>query len=218
MMYYLSHPILSHIPVYGRGKRKIELKNVKSISKGDSSQVFWFGMENHWGTHIDGPAHFFPGGRRISDYPASFWFFRNPQVVSVKAAPGQVISFSDLGADILRSTDLLLLSSGWSKLRGRSEYSLNSPAIDPSLALRLREKYPLLRAVGLDWISVSSFKNRSLGREAHRAFLNPKGKGHPLLLIEDMYIPRKIKRLKQVWVLPLRISGIDSSPCTVIGY
>jgi hypothetical protein len=60
-------------------------------------------------------------------------------------------------------------------------------------------------------------ENRELGRQAHRAFLNPESDGYPILIIEDMDLSANLNGLKQVWVAPLLVEGIDSAPYTIIG-
>ena len=70
---------------------------------------------------------------------------------------------------------------------------------------------------GIDWISISPYQDRELGREAHRVFLDQKGRNNPVLLIEDMDLSCDLTKLRELWVLPLRVEKIDSAPCTVIG-
>jgi len=70
---------------------------------------------------------------------------------------------------------------------------------------------------GIDWISISPYQDRELGREAHRVFLDQKGRNNPVLLIEDIDLSGNFKKLKEVWVSPLRVERVDSAPCTVIG-
>lgn len=213
----MSHKLKRTIPVYGKVKESVLLKAVKSIAAGDSCRIYRVGVENHWGTHIDCPAHFFPKGKTVVDYEADFWFFRKPQVVSMKVLPGQMIDITDFKYDINVKTDLLILKTGWCEFRGQRVYSCQNPGISPNVGLWLRKKYPKVRAIGFDLISLSSFQHRNLGRNAHRVFLNPKGQGHPILIIEDMLIPEGLKKLESVWVVPIVIEGIDSAPCTVIG-
>jgi kynurenine formamidase len=172
-------------------------------------------MENHWGTHVDCPAHFFSGGKAVSDYDAEFWFFEHPQVVNLDLQPGQLVSITNLTEHINFETDLLLLKTGWGAFRERSVYSLNGPGISPELGLYLRREYPGLRALGFDFISISSYANRAVGREAHRAFLDPAGENAPLPLIEDMNLSSDLSNLLAVWVAPLIVKEIDSAPCTV---
>lgn len=214
---YLSHVLSAEVPVYGNPRANLYIRSVKSIEAGDPCRVYYMGMENHWGTHVDCPAHFFGDGKKITDYDADFWFFRNPQVIPVYAKSGQLIGEGELTTSINPDADLLILHSGWVKQRGGDAYSLRNPGLAPQLGHWLRNEYPLLRAIGIDWVSVSSYAHRILGREAHRVFLEPEGEGNPILIIEDMCIPENVKNLKEVWVVPLRVDNIDSAPCTVLG-
>lgn len=216
MMSYLSHPISESIPVYG-GNANLDLMPVKSIVQGDSCNAWRFCLENHWGTHVDCPAHFFVKGQKVADYPPDSWCFRRPQVVQVEAKPGQIITRDTFSCNLDPQTDLILFQSGWWRLRGNKNYTVRNPGLHPDLALWLRQDFPAIRAIGMDWISVSSFENRGLGRQAHRAFLNPSGEGHPILIIEDMDLSADLNGLKQVWVAPLLVEEIDSAPCTIIG-
>ena len=217
MIRYLSHKLLPINPVYGSSSAKIEMRRVKSQANGDSSEEYWLGFQNHWGTHLDCPAHFFPEGAKANDYEPDFWHFHSPQGIEVKLEPGQLLKPNDLTHSIRENTDLLLLKSGWSRLRGQEVYSLENPGLDPSFGSWLRKKYASIRVIGFDWISVSSYKHREKGREAHRILLDPQGENHPILILEDMDLSEKLEHLKEVWVAPLRVQEIDSAPCTVLG-
>lgn len=204
------------MPVYG-GNAGLNLTHVKNIDQGDSCNTWRFCLESHWGTHVDCPSHFFVDGQKVSDYPSEFWLFRKPQVVEIGANPGQIITRENLSCDINSETDIILFQSQWWKFRGKEIYSKRNPGLHPGLALWLRQDFPAVRAVGLDWISISSFENREMGREAHKAFLNPNGQGYPILIVEDMNLSTDLRNLKEVWVAPLLVEGIDSAPCTVMG-
>ncbi len=160
---------------------------------------------------------FFDNGMKVVDYPADFWIFHKPQIIAVKAGPGEIISKEGLSEDVNPESDLLIFKSGWSKRRDEGEYCLRNPGIEPALGVWLRKSFPNIRALGIDWVSVSSYVHRDIGRKAHFEFLNPAGAGHPILLIEDMDIPEDLQSLNQIWALPLRVEELDSSPCTIIG-
>jgi len=213
---YLSHPIAEAMPVYG-GKADLGLICVKNIVQGDSCNTWRFCLENHWGTHVDCPAHFFVKGQKVTDYPSDFWLFRKPQVIQVEAKAGQIITKDDFSNNLDPETDLILFQSGWWKLRGEETYSKHNPGLHPDLGLWMRREFPAVRAIGMDWISIASFESRDMGRKAHRTFLNPEGVGHPIVLIEDMNLSSDLDDLKEVWVVPLMVQEIDSAPCTVIG-
>ena len=213
---YLSYPLDEKIPVYGK-LAKTKLKTVKSIARGDSANVFEITIENHWGTHIDGPAHFFDNCKKIDKFEAKTWFFSNPHTVRVTLRPSEILGCGRWLQSIGRRADILLIKSGWSRLRMNKKYYLQNPGIHPEVGTYLRKKHPNLRAVGIDWVSVSAYQNRELGRQAHRAFLDPSGRNQPLLLIEDMNLSAYLENLRKVFALPILIKGVDSSPCTVIG-
>ncbi|MBF0343529.1 MAG: cyclase family protein [Nitrospirae bacterium] len=217
MRQYLSHQLSQTNPVYGCVSKDMEIKTIRSINNGDSCQVFWIGMESHWGTHIDCPAHFFTNANNVCDYSCNDWFFERPQVIKITAKPDQIITLQDINDQINMDTDIVLFVSGWEALRGQDVYSLNNPGLHPDIAVWLRRHHPTVRSVGIDWISISAFKHRETGRVAHKAFLQPYGAGSPILLIEDMKLSGNLSNLKTVFVAPIRIDSIDSAPCTVIG-
>ena len=214
---YLSYPFEQNNPVYGRPDQPMIINPVKSIESGDTCNVYSFTMENHWGTHVDCPAHFFTNAPRITDYAAEYWFFSNPQVINIEVKAGQIISPNDLPDRVAETTDLLILKTGWYRYRKNPYYCLENPGISPELGTWLRKERKNIRAIGFDFISLSSYVNRMIGRQAHQVFLNPDSEGNPILIIEDMCLGADLKGLKEVWVAPLRLSSVDSAPCTVIG-
>ena len=218
MIQYLSYPLSLSIPTYGSISEKLEVKKIKSIDQGDSCRTYWVGFQNHWGTHVDCPAHFFLKGKCITDFSCNFWLFKRPQVIEIDAERGQIIGTKDLPGEISPQTDLLLFKSGWGQFRGQEIYSCQNPGLHPELALWLRQRYPSIRAIGIDWVSVSSFKHRELGRQTHRAFLSDSGKSQPVMMIEDMDLSKNLGNLSEVLVAPLLVETIDSAPCTVYGF
>lgn len=215
-MHFLSYPIEKRMPVYGAANADMEIVPIKSIDKGDSCNVFKISIENHTGTHVDCPSHFFDHGLKISDYPADTWFFNKPHVIRLPLNENQIVTPGDLG-EIPEGVDLLLIQSDFSRFRGTDIYSRCNPGFHPEVGEWLREKYSHVRAVGFDFISLSAYQNRDLGREAHRKFLDPEGSNAPVLIIEDMNLSGDLHGLRQVLAFPIRIEGIDSAPCTVIG-
>lgn len=215
---YLSHFLENELPVYGNSRASLNLEPCKSIAKGDSANVFCFTMENHWGTHMDAPAHFFDGAPSLADYPPWFWFFEHPQPVHVPAGENELIGVEHLErCEIGAQTDLLLVKTGFQSLRGKEAYSTGNPGMSAEAGAWLRKGFPSMRAVGFDFISLSPHRNRDEGRRAHRAFLDPNAAGTPVLVIEDMNLEGDLNALRRVIVLPLLIKGADSAPCTVIG-
>ena len=216
MIRYLSHAFGAKVPVYGKGPVTLEVPEVRSLRKGDTCRTHRLEIGNHTGTHVDAPAHFSSRGRSVSDYPADFWVFNKPFVARVRLGPGELLMPGHLERPIPKDADLVLFRSGWSKRRMSASYAIEGPGVHASMADHLRKSAPKVRAIGMDWISLSSFQKREEGRTAHRAFLCPDPKARPILLIEDMDLSGADSKLKEVWVCPLRVEAADSAPCTVL--
>lgn len=214
---YLSYPIAGVIPTYGNPFTNLNIEKVKSIYKGDSCDTYMFRMGNHWGTHIDTPAHFFPGGKSITDYTAGECVFNKPYILEINLKINEIVEVPMVTELLDKEADIVLIKSGFYSIRGKEEYCFNNPGVSPKIGLWLRQECPSIRAIGFDFISISSFSRKDIGREAHRAFLNPTEKGNPIFIIEDMDLSCNLEGLEMVFVSPLRVSGIDSVPCTVIG-
>lgn len=210
-VFFLSHPIDKKTPIYG-GKNTIVLKNISSVRKGDSCNTIHLAFSSHTGTHMDAPLHFIEKGLSITDFkPRDFIFDRVWLAEIFGAKPGCIIKPSDL-ADV-KDCDLLLIKTGFEKYRKDKLYWRNSPGLDPDCVGWLKEKCPSLRAVGVDFISISSLSNRNLGRKAHEAFL---GKG--IFLIEDMKLSPLKRKPDKAIVSPLWVDKADGAPCTVFGF
>ena len=194
----------------------VELESRKSIKNGDSCNTYWMGMENHLGTHVDAPAHFFDGGKTILDFAPETWIFKKPFVVNLELDEDKIVNVEDVQS-VSEQADIVIIKSGFYRFRGDLRYSFNNPGINPDVGRWLRKNRPHVRAVGFDFVSISSYKDRNLGREAHRAFLDPSGNNQPIFIIEDMDLSCDLNGLSEVLIMPLLVEGIDSSPCTSMG-
>jgi len=215
---YLSHAIASSIPVYGNPAMEVEITPIKQICNGDSCHTFAFKIENHWGTHMDSPNHFFAEGKTLTEMEPGELIFENIQVVEIPCPEEFLITSKHLGNSVRENTDLLLIKTGMEDYRGQERYSCRNPGMSEESGLYLRESYPNLRAIGFDFISLSSFQNRAEGRKAHQSYLDPNADGRPILIIEDMALASVsgVTRIQSVVAAPLRVAGIDSGPVTVI--
>lgn len=212
---WLSHIITESTPLYA-GVKDIVIEADRSMVAGDSCNTTKISLPSHAGTHVDAPYHFIPHGRGVAEYAPEQWIFNSPKLMDLPIQPGQLIlpeHFSlSLAPEI--DVDLLLIRTDFEQYRGDALYWQNGPGLAPELADFLTQKFPNLRALGLDCISISSLAHREKGGEAHRAFL-----GRGLLLFEDMSLKMvgKDGRLVQVMAFPLRFTKGDGAPCTIIG-
>lgn len=212
---YLSHFLSPTTPTYGN-RDKFSIKENSSISKGDTANSFSVNFStNHIGTHVDLPKHFFDDGKSLNDFDPSYWFYNQVSFVDIPKDKGELIIPEDFAnSNIDKNCDILLIRTGFEKYRNEKTYWEANPGIDPSVADYLRSTYPNIRTIGFDFISLTSFQHRALGKEAHRKFLD--GKDDFITIIEDMHLSELNSNPKSIIVSPLLINGIDSTPVTVL--
>lgn len=214
---YLSYILDKNTPTYGNRNKFIATKK-SDISKGDVANDTAIETTVHIGTHIDMPYHFYENGQTIEDFDCGYFNFEN--ILFIELTPKELIIKDEL-IELLDKTkdknkyEILIVKTGICNKRGTQEFWESNYGFDPSIADYLREFFPNIRVFGFDSISVSSFQNRMVGREAHKAFLNPK---NPILLLEDMDLREVTKSniIKKLTVAPVRIAKCDGVPCTVI--
>jgi arylformamidase len=209
---YLSHPIGEQTPLYG-GQSCIRIKKDLQISAGDVANSLLIEIPNHASTHIDLPRHFSNSGKSLSDYQPDFWFFHNVCVLKIDAMPGDIIDLRPYLNEVLGKSDLLLLKTGFQKHRSERMYWEQNPGVSPESAGELRRRCADLKAVGMDFISVSSFQKPDIGNKAHTAFLIE----NDIILIEDMNLASVDSQLLRVYILPILIEGADGGPVTAVG-
>jgi len=214
---YLSYILDGNTPTYGN-RNKFEKVKKSDISSGDIANNTSISSTVHIGTHIDMPYHFYDKGQTIEDYDADFWKFETPLFIEIEqeelVVKDKLVKKLEIIDDI--GYDILIVKTGICNIRNRDEFWEKNYGFHPTIYDYLIKKFPNVRVFGFDSISVSSFANRMIGRESHKAFLNP---NNPILLLEDMDL-RKISEktiLKSIIVSPLRISECDGLPCTVFG-
>ncbi len=216
-MIFLSYILDENTPTYGN-RNKFVIEKKSSINKGKTANDSSIATTVHIGTHIDMPYHFYEDGQTIENYDANFWMFKKPLIVEIKQDEliikdkliKKLQEIDDSGFDIL------IVKTGICYKRGKEEYWDKNYGFHPDIYDVLINKFKHIRVIGFDSISVSSIQNRTLGREAHKRFLNPK---NPILLLEDMNLCKinQDTKLSEVIISPLRISLCDGLPCTVFG-
>jgi kynurenine formamidase len=167
----------------------------------------------HIGTHIDFPAHSVKNGKTVNDYNAEYFVFAHPFVCNISIECGSYINSEHLKEfNIPKCTDLLVIKTGYGEYYNEEKYWNDNPGLDKSIAEFLKSKFPKIRAIGMDFISVNAYRNKEPGRKAHTAFLSEP----EILLIEDMLISNEISAFKRIIVAPLLINLADGVPCSII--
>lgn len=209
---YLSYYLNEDTPLYG-GNKGIIINKLSEIKNGDSSNTKELIFNNHSGTHIDFPNHFIDNGKVSNDYDPDFWFFNNPYLIKYNAEENEIIDLNDsMLLSIPTNVDFLIIKTNFYKVRNQTKYWKYNPGISPNLATKLRTKFSKLRAIGFDFISLTSYQNRILGRKSHKEFL---GKNE-ILIVEDMDLSLLKNQPKKIMCFPLQVKNIDGAPVNVI--
>ena len=213
----LSHVLKQDTPSYGN-RDKVIIRVNSAIKAGETANSSCLVLSNnHIGTHIDVPRHFSIDGKRTIDYPISDYVFEKCQVIDLPKTDACLISPEDLHEmTIDNDVELLLVRTGYEALRGEDCYWNNNPGLAPELADYLRERFPKLRCVGFDFISVTSWKHRAEGRLAHKAFLAPENGSKEIWAIEDMSLKDAPANVNRVIVAPLMVEDGNGTAVTVI--
>ena len=214
-MILLSHIIRPNIPSYGNRDNFI-VEEMSQISEGNSSNNSkWIFSNNHLGTHVDVPRHFFDTGKAVTDYKPNDWIFKKIQIINLPCDKAKLIGIEHVENKIEKNIDLLLIRTGYEKYRTTDKYWDDNPGLTPELGFWLRENCNSIRAVGFDFISLSAWKYRNIGKEAHKAFLNPNGVNNSILIIEDMKLHHCARKIEIVIIAPLFVNQSNGSPVSV---
>ncbi|GAB6094255.1 hypothetical protein JCM14469_05070 [Desulfatiferula olefinivorans] len=202
--------------MYGGGEG-LTIDPARRMDEGDTCNAERWRLPNHFGTHLDFPRHFARRGRTADDYDAGWFVFNRVGLIDLGPVEERtLISWEHVGRHVIPADiEALIVKTGFSSRRNATEYRQANPGFDAGLADSLRERFPSLRLLGFDVISLSSFAFREAGRVAHRRFLDHP---RPILPLEDMALEgiSANVHIRQMIVAPLRVSGTDAAPCTVM--
>ena len=167
------------------------------------------------GTHMDTPYHFIENGKKTLDYKAEYFCFDHIYLIEKLIDTGDLITLSINEINSIPSdVEFLIIKTGYCKYRSLDKYHNDNPGLESSLAYDLRKKFPKLRAIGFDFISLTSWNHREHGRLSHRAFLGE----NDILVIEDMDLNNVYKEIKfdSLILAPLRTLDGNWGPVTII--
>ena len=214
MLVNLSHVLTKETPGFAGGP-SLTISPIKEIKMGGSSNSYNLHFSNHLGTHIDCPNHFDENGKTVSKYKLDDFIFNSELLVDIPKKDSELIEARDLEKfeKDINKVEILLIRTKFQRYRELEpeRYSKVNPGLSSDGAKYIVDKFPKLKAIGLDIISVSSASNRDEGRKAHGILL----KKRDFFIIEDMNLSNYIANIKRIFAIPIFINGVDSSPCTV---
>ncbi len=219
MFVRLSYDITAQSPGWP-GNPTMQHRYYSHVAEGDVATHSILTIFSHFGSHIDAPSHVDPLGAGICDLDLGYFVFEAPLLIDIPKGEREFVRTEDLvslAADA-REHDLLLIRTGWSRVRQEdaSHYAANGPALDSDAAKHIVEKFPGLRAIGIDSISFGSPHDIEEAIATHEILSGKRTRGRPLVNIEDIRLNIDQRQLRRVFALPLFAENLEGSPCTVI--
>ena len=218
MLLELSYPIGPGETVMEAGLKPPAVVPRSRLAQGRHSNTSYIELFVHSGTHIDAPWHFNESGRKITDFGIEDFVFARVLVLDAPSGPWEPVPQAVLGPheEQIRGCDAVLVRTGFGSHR-RSDpttYVDATPGLSVEAA-RFLAGFPELRCVGVDCISIENVRQgREAGFPVHHALLD---RSEPILLLEDANLAiLGNSMVGRLWLLPLRMIGLEASPVTAV--
>lgn len=201
----LTHTIKEDMPVYP-GTDAPVFTPANSYEK-DGFKETRLHMYTHTGTHIDPPAHLFPGRTALDQFPVD-QFIGKALVIDCR----NLMEGEDITMDAIRKygedagkADFLLFNLGWDKRWGTDSYFGNYPCINEEvLDYIIRGNY---KGIGFDVIGLDPIADVNLTR--HKKLFET----HDIVNIENLKnLELCGKGLFWFSCFPLKLENCDGSP------
>jgi arylformamidase len=171
----------------------------------DGCRVTAMRLGTHSGTHLDAPAHFLKEGATADQLPLAS-LVGPARVVDVSGiTPGGLIGPEQIGP--VGRGERILLRTDWGKRFGTRAYYEEFPSLAVDTARMLSERRVAL--LGLETPSLCA--NHPADAAAHECLL-----GAGVVIVEGLVGLAALPARVWLIALPLRLVGLDGSPCRVI--
>ena len=207
----LTHVIAADMPVYpGTEPPRLESANTYEAN---GFQETLLTMYSHTGTHMDPPAHLFPGRTTLDQFPVS-QFVGRALVIDCRDLPeGAAITMDRVRpyGDKARQADFLLFNLGWDKRWGTDAYFGDYPCIDGDVLQFILDTGK--KGIGFDVIGVDPIPDEDLPR--HKALF----RDHEIVNIENLKnLDLCGDELFWFLALPLHYRDSDGAPIRAVAF
>ena len=207
-IYDLSVPLSSTLPTYP-GDPGIKIQEWSKLANGDGANVSALSFGAHTGTHVDAPAHFIEGTRKVESLALDV-LIGEADVVEVPEEK-RVIDEPFVAANCPQGTTRILFKTRnsvfWTK--DFSEFRTDFTYLDLRAAQVLVERG--VKLVGIDYLSVEKFGSKE--HEVHRALLS-----HEVIIVEGLNLTGVPAGKYELICLPLRLRSNlgDGAPARAV--
>ncbi len=221
----LSHELFPDMPSYP-GLPSFKIENLKNSIRNGSTINLITSMHTHLGTHIDFPLHIIPNSKSLDDYTLEDLSGDGIVIDLTYKNEAEEITREDLEKynDYINDKDILFIFTGWSKKRNNTpEYIFRWPYIGESAVNYLIKKN--IKIIGIDTLSIGGYSKKV--DDKYPLPKIPSRKIHEMLFNAGILIVEEVANLDKVLIdkkfvrgffiiAPLKIKGIEASPCKVI--
>lgn len=207
-IYDLSVPLSAELPTYP-GDPGIRIQDWSKIANGDSANLSALSFGAHTGTHVDAPAHFIDGAKKVDSLPLDV-LIGAAQVIEVPEEI-RVIDEAFVTARCATGSKRVLFktrnSAFWSS--HFTEFRTDFTCMDLRAAQALIDRG--VKLVGIDYLSVEKFHSKD--HEVHRALLS-----HEVIIVEGLNFTDVPAGSYELMCLPLRLRTNlgDGAPARVV--
>jgi arylformamidase len=205
--YDITVPLKQNMTKFPTDPTPFKVYRLSDVALGAKVTMSMMEMISHTGTHIDAPLHFIPGGSTISDMPLDATV-GPARVIAIKDP--QKIKVAELEKCNIKKGERLLFKTRNSPLTYTSETFVEDYVyFDISAAEYLAEKK--VRMVGLDNITIGSFKETGSLTQTHTIFLQA-----GIYILEDCALGDVPPGDYELLCLPLLMYHGDAGPSRAI--
>ena len=156
----LTHCISQNMPVYS-GTEQPKLTTANTYQE-DGFKETLMTMYSHTGTHMDPPAHLYPGRTTLDDFPIEQFVGKALVIDCTHVPAGKRIKMEKIRRveEKADRADFLLFHTGWDKLWGSDAYFGDYPYIDDDVVSYIIAQKK--KGVGLDVIGIDPIADEDL--------------------------------------------------------
>jgi arylformamidase len=187
------------------GDPPLQQEMVSRLEAGDICNLTRLGMSAHYGTHIDAPLHFLPGGAAVDAY--GLQRFVLPATV-VDAPPGPAVLAEHLPPH-MPAGEAVLLRTDNSRRGLTTSATFDAGFTVVSLAAAQRLAQSRVGLVGVDYLSAERSPDNAF--PVHKALLEA-----DVLILEMADLSRIAPGRYTLVCLPLRLAGAEASPVRAV--
>jgi arylformamidase len=201
-IYDITLPLSAELPTYP-GDPVLEIRDSLTLAGGDAANVSLLNFGAHTGTHVDAPAHFIEGAKKVEALALEV-LLGEAEVIEV---PTDIRVITE--EFVKTRSPRVLFKTRNSEYWGNTDFKTNFTYLDLPAAKRLIENG--VKLVGIDYLSIEKFGSEK--HEVHRALLS-----HEVIILEGLNLTDVPAGKYELICLPLRLRSNlgDGAPARAV--